>query len=53
MNKALMITIFLIMYCPTRVNENGALEKEISGKNTTGIKVGTRWISAATTTFLR
>jgi|TARA_R110000765_G_scaffold60328_8_gene116773 hypothetical protein len=47
-----MITIFLIMYCPIKVSENGASEKEISGKNTTGIKVRTRWIIAVTITFL-
>jgi hypothetical protein len=52
MSKALMITIFLIMYWPTRVRENGASEKEISGKNTTGIKVNTRWVSAAMITIL-
>jgi hypothetical protein len=51
-SNALIITIFLIMYWPTRVRENGAWEKEISGKNTTGINVRTKCARAAIITFL-
>ena len=50
-SNALMITIFLIMYWPIRVRENGAWEKDISGKNTTGTNVRTKCARAATITF--
>ena len=39
MNRALIITIFFMMYWPTKVSEKGAAVKEIAGKRNRGVKV--------------